>query len=160
MDGVTLGGRAFQIITNGPVKHDFWMAARVREAGVDRVHLAPGQPVGVVVDALLDQLMTSGQSLVLLGGMLAPAELALRDWTPEVAADATAHIESLMAPADKQRVRGMVAQVLAGFFASGLASLTTSPTSSPTATSAATAATARRDVELDEPTMQPTMSRV
>jgi len=127
---VELGGRKFQVIANGPVKHDYWMAERVRAAGIDRVNMEPGQTAAAFVDSLLDRLLASGDSLVILGGMIAPAELDLRKWTPGTAAECTAFVEELMDPADKVLVRGLVAQVLVGFFQSGLASLTTSPIAS------------------------------
>lgn len=131
MEVVKLGGREFQVIANGPVKFDLYMLALVKKAGIDSINISAGQTTEEFVDALLDQLMRSGMSMEILGAMMAPADLDLRKWTPAVAAESTAFIEELMEPSDKAIVKGMVAQVLIGFFQSGLASLTTSPTVSP-----------------------------
>lgn len=129
-DVVELGGRKLQVISAGPVVHDVWLMQQVRAAGIDHVDMTKGQSADDLVDAMLNRVLASGSALRLLGSLLAPADLDLVDWTPTVAADMEKFLGRLMAAEDKAAIRGLLAQALAGFFASGIASLRTSRTSS------------------------------
>lgn len=130
METVELAGRKFQIIANGPIKHDLWIAERVHASGMDGVTMGKDETPEQFVDALLAKLLASGAAMEFLGGMLAPADLDLRKWTPAIALDMATFVEELIAPEDKALVRGLLAQVVVGFFQSGLAYLRTSPTAS------------------------------
>lgn len=127
---IVLGGLGFRIITNGTVKHDLWMYAQVKAAGLSELEIKPGQSPEAFVDEVLGRLMASDRALVLLGGLLLPERLEMKDWTPQVAAEVTAHLEGLIEPQDKALVRGTLASMVVGFFQSGLVSFVTSPTSS------------------------------
>lgn len=126
----TLAGRSLQLIVNGPVKHDHFMFTQMAEAGLSQLNPAAGEDVQAYVDRVLDRMIVTGAALKLLGGLLAPAGLDLRKWTPEVAADMTTFLGELMTPEDKTLVRQLTAQAIVGFFQNGIASLATSPTAS------------------------------
>jgi hypothetical protein len=138
---IKLGDRKFQVIMNGTVLHDFWMHKKIKAAGLEQIVLAEGETTEVYVDRMLDHVIGNGHALVLLGGLLAPAELTLTEWTPAVAAECTKFLAQLMEPADKIIVRGLIAQALIGFFRSGLASFMTSRMSSSTSGTSAGAST-------------------
>ena len=89
-----------------------------------------GESADAYVDAMVRRVIASGHALVLLGGLLAPAELELKHWTPAVAAEMTAFLGGLMSDDDKLAVRGLIAQTLLGFFLSAIGSAGISPTSS------------------------------
>jgi len=125
-----LGGRKWQIITNGSLQHDYWMVEQVRDAGIKDVEIPAGADLDQALNALIARVMAKGAFLTLLGGLLIPAEIPVTDWTPDVAAEVSAFIGKLVAEEDKVRVRALVAQMLAGFFRSGLVSGWTSPISS------------------------------
>ena len=82
------------------------------------------------MEELLDRVILGGYALRLLGGLLLPEGMNPREWTPEVAAGITAHLELLTDREEKNQIRPLVASMLAGFFTSGLASLRTSSASS------------------------------
>lgn len=130
MDAELLGGRSFQIITNGPVKHDFYMFDLVRKAGMSDLRVPQDSTPDVFANNVIDRAIASGQAIPLLAGMLLPDGMPITQWTPAVAADVEAHVNALIEPEDKSKVRQLLAMVLIGFFQIGLVSLTTSPTSS------------------------------
>ena len=129
---IELGGRRFQRLEGSTVKHDFWLMAQAREAGLDQVRIASKKrdDVEAAMEELLDRVILGGYALRLLGGLLLPEGMNPREWTPEVAAGITAHLESLTDREEKNQIRPLVASMLAGFFTSGLASLRTSGASS------------------------------
>ena len=129
---IELGGRRFKRLECSTVKHDFWLMSQVREAGLDQVRIASKkrEDVEAAMEALLDRVILGGYALRLLGGLLLPEGMDPREWTPEVAAGITAHLELLTDPDEKSQIRPLVASMLAGFFASGLASLRISGASS------------------------------
>jgi hypothetical protein len=128
---IELGGRKLQVIASANIEHDCWMAAKIREAGLDRVAVDEHQPVADVVELILDRVQGSGLATVLIGSLLAPADLDLKKWRPAVALEMIEFVRELTATEDKVVFRGLLAQAIAGFFRSALASLATSPTSSP-----------------------------
>ena len=125
-----LNGRKFAVIECGTVKHDYWLMKQIREAGIESVDFPADRDMVHMVDALIDRVLASGAAMVLLGGLIMPAEMKVTEWTPAIAAEMTAFLESLTATADKELVRGLVAQAMVGFFRSALVSLRTSRTSS------------------------------
>ena len=129
---IELGGRRFQRLEGSTVKHDFWLMAQAREAGLDQVRIASKkrEDVEAAMEELLDRVILGGYALRLLGGLLLPDGMNPREWTPEVAAGITAHLELLTDREEKNQIRPLVASMLAGFFTSGLASLRTSGASS------------------------------
>lgn len=129
---IELGGRRFTRMECSTVKHDFWMMAQAREAGLDNVKLPSRkrEDVEAAMEALLDRVIFSGKAIVLLAGLLIPEGLEPREWTPKVAEDIAEHLELLTDREDKNQIRPLVASMLSGFFMSGLASLRTSPSSS------------------------------
>jgi hypothetical protein len=134
---ITLAEREFQVIMNGTVLHDFWMHEKVKAAGLEQIVLVEEESAEAYVDRMLDHVILNGHALVLLGGLIAPAELKLTDWTPAVAAECTTFLEKLIEPTDKAILRGLIAQAMIGFFRNGLASLMTSRASSSTSEASA-----------------------
>lgn len=122
-EAVELGGRRFVRVENSTVRHDFWLMGQARKAGLNRIEAKPGTTVEDFVDEILGRLMDSDLALVLLGGLLVPEGLDMKDWTPATAAEVTRHIELLTAKEDKDAVKPLTASMLIGFFRSGIASL-------------------------------------
>lgn len=127
---VTLGGRVFWRIEESTVEHDFWMMAQLQEAHLDKLDLDPGVSAEEAVDAMLEQVVRSGKTLLLLAGLLIPAGMAATDWTPQVALDTHEHLRRLTDLRDKEQIKPLVASMLAVFFAAGLASVRISRSSS------------------------------
>jgi hypothetical protein len=133
---IELGGRRFQVVALATVRWDYWMCAKLRQAGIDEIAMAPGQTAMEFTNATLGRLLDSEQTLELIGGFLAPEEFDLRNWSPATAHEMAAFIGGLTDPTDKLTIRGLLAQALAGFFLSAGNSLARSPTSSPVASAA------------------------
>lgn len=134
-DLIRLGGRDFQPVVNSTIEHDYWLMARIRRAGLDRVTINPGEVPDEFVIRVLRETIDSGQVFELLGGMLMPADKLGADWTPDMAQATGEFLKGLTKPDDKQIVNASVMSMLSGFFESGLASLVTSPKYSPDETS-------------------------
>lgn len=132
MKAIELGGRKLRVLAQANIAHDFWLTRQIREAGIHKLELGAHQTAAQFADDVINRVMESGAALVLLGGLLAPADLAVKDWTPAIAADMTAFIETLTTDEDKIVVRGLVADAILAFFRTGLVSFSTSQTSSMT----------------------------
>ena len=107
------------------------MHKHVRDANLDDVVFQPGETPTQFADRMLNHVLDSGHAMILLGGLLAPAELPEDAWSPTIADEMTTFLQKCTAPSDKQTIFGLLAQALIGFFQNGLASLMTSRTSSP-----------------------------
>jgi hypothetical protein len=127
---VTLGGRRFSLITAGTVTHDYYVGERIREAGIDKVTVQEGFVPDLVVEDILDRTMRAGMAITLVACFLLPDGLTIEEWTPATAADVAVFIGRLIEREDKVVFRGLVAEMIAGFFLSGLSSLRISRTSS------------------------------
>lgn len=129
---VELGGKRFKRVEGSTVKHDFWLMAKVREAGVDKVQILSKKPEHIeqVIDTMIDRVIVDGHALTLLSGLLIPADLDPRQWTPEVSAETEEHLGQLTDVQDKTKIKPLIASMLSGFFMTGLASLQISPSSS------------------------------
>lgn len=127
---VTLGGRVFWRIEESTVEHDFWMMAQLQEAKLDKLDLPAGIAPEEAVDLMLERVVASGKTLLLLAGLLIPAGMAATDWTPEVAQGIHDHLRRLTDLQDKEQIKPLVASMLTVFFAAGLASVRISPRSS------------------------------
>jgi hypothetical protein len=128
---VGLGGKRFVRVENSTVRHDFWLMAQARKAGLNRIEAKAGGTVEDFVDEILGRLLDSDMVFVLLGGLLVPEGLDMKDWTPKVAEDVSRHLELLTSQEDKEAIKPLTASMLIGFFRSGIASLRTSQPSSP-----------------------------
>lgn len=129
---VELGGLKFKRLEGSTVKHDFWLMAQAREAGLDRIKIASKkrEDLDAALEEVIDKCITSGKALTLLAGLLLPENMTPREWKPEVAEGIAEHLSLLTDPKDKESIRPLVASMLSGFFMSGLASLQTSQGSS------------------------------
>lgn len=126
---VELGGRGFVRAQNTTVAHDVWLMGKVRAARLDEIEYDPAK-VSEVVDGLIDRCFESGQVLTLLSGLLLPAGMEPRQWTPAVAQDIEKHLSTLTDKSDKAQIAPLLASMLIFFFQSGISSLRTSRKSS------------------------------
>jgi hypothetical protein len=129
---VDLDGKTYQIIEEGSCEYDFRMMDVLHRAGIDRIEMRQGEDVDAFVVKILDSVGAAKMELEVLGHLLAPAELPIADWTPDVAVTMTAMLRRLTAREDKQAVRACFAGAMVGFFQHGRVSLTISGTSSAT----------------------------
>lgn len=132
MKPIVLGGRKLRLLTSANIAHDYWLKKQLHDAGLRHIQVDPTRPAAESCAEILDRAETSGYAMVILGGLLAPAEMKAEDWTPAIAAEMTAHIERLAGAEDQLIVRGMVADAILGFFQAGLVSIRISRMSSKT----------------------------
>lgn len=127
---VKVGGRALQVFASGTISHDYWLKRQIRLAGIDQIEIDPRRNADDTVAMIVDRVIDSGMAMTILGGLLAPEEMAVKDWTPAVAEEMASFLNALIETEDKTVVRGLVAEVILGFFLNGLVSLRTSRMSS------------------------------
>lgn len=133
MNGETfmLGGRAFAPIKNGTMKRDLAMIGIEEAAGLlPDVEPLPGEDARAFAERMVLIVTRSGKFCDLLGGLMIPAELDPKAWTPEIGAQTAAHIEMVDDPAEKEILRGLAASLLASFFVKGRPFSKTFPMSS------------------------------
>lgn len=126
-----LGGRAFRSIGESTIQHDYTFMGMVREAGLDRPTLEPGETPQDFAARLLGEILSSGRAFDLLGVLLIPEGMEDTDWTPELGEETAAHLAHLTEPDDKAKVNGLVLSTLIDFFQTGLASYLSLIQSSP-----------------------------
>lgn len=130
MSTVKLGGRDLQTMGISTLAHEIHVQRLIRDAGINDVTMREGEAPADFVTRLIDAVYDSGKLIEIVGALMAPASLDLKEWTPAVAEDVTAFLAQLTSKEDKEAFRGMVASILLGFFQSGLVSFWTSATSS------------------------------
>lgn len=129
-DPIMLGGRAFLTLERTTLEHDHWYMNHARSSGLDAVEPRDGETHSDYAMRLLGAALESGRALVLLGGLIVPADAPGGRWTPELAVETAAFLRGLDDPVDKNRINGLMAAMLADFFAAGLISSGASPLSS------------------------------
>lgn len=122
---ITLGGRKFKHCQHSTIEHDYVTMDRFNAAGLAVIDMAEGATPEQFVAELVSRAVRTGQLFPLLACLLIPAELASKDWTPEIAAATEAHLRTLTEPEDKQVLQGQVAGMFASFFQTGLTTLRT-----------------------------------
>jgi hypothetical protein len=127
---IMLGGRAFVTLARTTLEHDHWYMHHARTAGLDAVEPHDGETHAEYALRLLSAALGSGRALLLLGGLIVPADAPGGRWTPELAVETAAFLRGLDDPIDKHRINGLMAAMLADFFAAGLISSGASPLSS------------------------------
>jgi hypothetical protein len=130
MDNMEIGGQKWRAVKRSTIEHDFWLMKHIREAGLNAVHLRPGEKPEDFAVRLLHEVIGSGKAFTLLGGMLLPDGVPDEHWTPERAEQTAAFMRGLAADEDKAAVKSAIISLLTGFFEAGLASSDTSDTAS------------------------------
>lgn len=113
---IELGGRAFRAVARSTIRHDHWLMARMRRAGFGELAKLPDEGARVYAERLMAHLLLTDGALELYGGLLVPAELTDRQWTPEVAAETATFIGGLDSPEDHAQVRTLLLMLLIPFF--------------------------------------------
>lgn len=119
---ILLGGRGFLPVERTTVEHDHWYMRQVRAAGLDGVQPLEGESHEAFALRLLALTIESERGLLLLSGLIVPVDAPGGRWSPELAKQTVAFLEQLDDPLDKNQVSGLVAAMLADFFAAGLIS--------------------------------------
>lgn len=128
---IVLGGRAFRGVPEGiTIRHDHWLMSRLKSAGLGELKRELGETARAYAERLLSFLVVSDRALELAGGLLLPAEIAPKDWTPDVAKATTEFIGGLTAPEDHETMKLVLMSMLIPFFKRELDSLTSSEPSS------------------------------
>lgn len=130
-DVIRLGGREFVALERSTLEHDTWFALATAAAGITSATPAPGQDRGEFALGLFARLYESGHLWDLLGALVLPAGTASRDWSPALARETGRFIAGLDEPADKDRARLLIVELLLPFLSEGLASWKASTSSSP-----------------------------
>lgn len=125
VENIRLGGREFRPVVDATIEHDYWLMGLIRRAGISP-NMKAGESPDAFATRITDETLTSGQAFSILSGFLMPAEKDVCDWTPDMAAETAAFLKRLRAPEDKATIKACTADLLSGFFASGLVALMTS----------------------------------
>jgi hypothetical protein len=112
---IMLGGREFVTLERTTLEHDHWYMRHVRAAGLDGVEMADGETHSEYALRLLGIALESGRAMLLLGGLIMPADAPGGRWTPELAVETAGFLHGLDDPLDKNRINGLVAAMLADF---------------------------------------------
>lgn len=133
MQKIVIEGRAFEQIKNGTFTHDIWVTRKVREAGLADAALREGESHDEFIERLATIAWESGAVLEILGGMMMPAGIDPKEWTPALAAQTAEFFGNVTDEASKRELRMKIGGILAFFFVSALSSSPTSTKSSATA---------------------------
>jgi hypothetical protein len=130
---IDIGGRTFVSVQESTYAHDLWVQRVLAEIGLrDRKPVAGESPDDFMLRLHAD-LVRSGQTLELLGGLLVPRGKAPDEWTPELAHETARHLGAVRSDEDKATLDNLVAELLVDFFQRGwLSSLRSSAISSTT----------------------------
>lgn len=123
---ITIEGRKYVPIKNGTFAHDIWITKKVREAGLSNIHIDEGETQDDFIDRLAVAAWESGVVLEILGGLLMPAEIEAKNWTPDLAKKTSEFFGNVTDDESKKKLRMQVGGVLFYFFVSALSSSKTS----------------------------------
>lgn len=124
---ITVEGKRFVTLQNGTFAHDIWLTKKIREAGLANVKIEDGETEDQFIDRIAKTAYESGEALSMLGGLLIPAGIDPREWSPELAQHTAEFFGNVTDPQSKQVLRTQIASALFYFFLSALASSKTSP---------------------------------
>jgi|SRR6185312_10974567 len=124
---ITIEGKRFVPMQNGTFAHDIWLTRKIREAGLSDITLGADETQEKFIERIAISAYESGIALLLMGGLLIPADMEPRQWSPELAEQTAAFFGEVTDPESKQVLRTQIASALFYFFASALASSRTSP---------------------------------
>ena len=139
---VEIGGRRFAHVTDWTVEQDWWLMQRIRKAGLDQIVVDDANPDAIaesISQAAADKLADSGLALEILGGLLLPDGMDPSQWTPQLAAETTAHLGRQTGAEARHAVRAVASWAILSFFSNGLTSFVTSRPSSTMASGQPTA---------------------
>jgi len=128
--------RAVRTIEIGGRKFSSWDASTARQDDFvgSLLPRAFGQGSDENEDAfarrILEEMRESGQTNVLLGGLMLPEGMTPAEWRPEVAAHTAEFLDGITDPEDKATRGALVLDLVIHFFVSGLISLERSTRSS------------------------------
>lgn len=124
-----LGGKWYRAISvPRTLEHDHFLAGHTRQAGAADWALREGESHEAFGARILGDMMASGRSFLILGGLLIPCDV--EEWTAEVAAKTAHDLSRLTDPEEKKVANAALLGVVLDFFVSGLASWMISGTSS------------------------------
>lgn len=119
---LSLGGRDFERIQDGPVRQDLFVLQHARHAGLVDAEAAKGEEPDAFAARLLGQVLGSGRAMLLLGGLLIPKGKKATEWTEEMAFETAGHLGGITGADAKAAVYQELASALLGFFLRGLGS--------------------------------------
>ncbi|HEX7647394.1 MAG TPA: hypothetical protein VF450_08305 [Noviherbaspirillum sp.] len=125
---LTIEGKRFVPLANGTFAHDIWITKKIREAGLagDVLAMREGETQDQLIERVAISAYESGLALQLLGGLLIPADVDPRAWTPELAMQSAEFFGNVTDAEAKKVLRTQIASALFYFLATALASLPTS----------------------------------
>lgn len=130
---IELEGRKFLKGYKPSFKNHLWLMNEVMEARLDNFDVPLGEPGEETARRMMGKVLAGGKMTTIVGAMLLPEGVTPKQWTPEIAAQVTTHLDQLTESADHDALMSIAAGLLIGFFANRTASLWTSPKSSPSA---------------------------
>jgi len=130
---VEIGGRSFEPVTETTALHDFWVMKQVRATGLALAAQRPDESYEDFAVRLCGEIAESGKAFLLIGALLVPEGREPLEWTPEMAEETARFLEGMTSLKDKNQIFTLTAQLMLGFFGSGLLSFETSKPSSASA---------------------------
>lgn len=118
---ITISGREFKAVTDSTLEHDVWTVQQLDRAGLRNLVMEDGEKPDEFVNRILMKLMLAGDVFELLGGLLMPAELNGKEWTPDIASE-TGRLFASATGEDKATVKRQIAGAMEVFLAQGLLS--------------------------------------
>jgi hypothetical protein len=125
MEAIHISGREFKPVTDSTLEHDIWTVQQLDRAGLRNMVMGEDETPDVFANRMMNALMMSGAVFELLGGLLMPAGVKGKDWTPDMAAE-TGRLFAAATGPDKALIKAQLAGVVEVFLAQGLLSLTRS----------------------------------
>lgn len=112
-----LGGTEYEHVTVSTLEHDIWFTARLRKVGFADPQIHEGESPEDFGQRLLAQLLASGESHMIVGGLITPVGVA---WTPKVAQETAAALGQIVDPDEKEKFWSFLLELLGDFFQNGL----------------------------------------
>jgi hypothetical protein len=121
MEALCISGRQFKAVTDSTLEHDIWTVQQLDRAGLRNLVMEDGETPDEFANRMMTKLMLSGAVFELLGGLLMPAEVKGKDWTPAMAVE-TGRLFAGATGQDKAIVKSQLAGAMEIFLAQGLLS--------------------------------------
>lgn len=126
MQTITLGGRAFQVLTESTIRFDLHVEATLRANDLHEIEKRNDETPRQFADRLFAEIVATGKALEIVALFLVPVG---EEWSVEGCGRMAEFLGSLTAAQDKAIVKDLVIQAFMGFFANGLSSIVISRTS-------------------------------
>lgn len=131
METFGIGGKTFQLAGEGTARHDMWTMRQIAACGLNTVQQSDGETDERFEYRLYLTALQTGDIFLLLGSLLVPEGTTSEQWSEKMANETANCLANLTDPADKAKLRILLASALMPFFVGGRRSSKTSRKFSP-----------------------------